>query len=60
MPHDAIRLARAAMKQILAVRADHFLGHHAKKVFRGLIDADNLQMVVVENHGVREPVEDSL
>ena len=48
------------MKQPFAVLTDDLLGDHAEKAFSGLIDTDNFEILVVQDHGVRKLVEDDL
>ena len=48
------------MKHILAFLADYLFGHHTEESFSSCIDAENFQIFVVEDDGVRKLVKDCL
>jgi hypothetical protein len=48
------------MKDLLAALTGDLLSHHTKEALSGLIDANNFEILVVQDHGVGKLVEDGL
>jgi hypothetical protein len=48
------------MKDLLAALTGDLLSHHAKEALSGLINANNFEIFVVQDHGVGKLVEDGL